>query len=315
MKKLLTAIFMMFALVASAEGMKECDPASTIFEQGDSTQNYQMIAVPDSMLNVVKGVLSGTYIAKKNPDLIDPNEKVIVRGDTIPMIIKQRNYGRYNRGLFNYLFIPQGDWYIGLTTSYGDFSTTDYQLFDILSDFNLNAHSFSIKPSFSYFIKNNVSLGLKFNYSNSKATLVSGGVDFDEDINFKISDASYKNESYSAALVLRQFFGLARAGRFGIYNEVELAFGSGNADFSRQYNSQPRMTSTTYMDARLNFSPGVCVFIMKNVAFNVSFGVFGYYLRNEKQTENGEKIGNRFSSGANFKFNIFNIDFGIAVVV
>lgn len=67
------------------------------------------------------------------------------------------------------------------------------------------------------------------------------------------------------------------------------------------------------MQARLSFSPGVCVFIMKNVSFNVSFGVFGFYLRNEKQTVNGEPLGNRFTSGANFKFNIFNINFGIGV--
>ncbi len=52
---------------------------------------------------------------------------------------------------------------------------------------------------------------------------------------------------------------------------------------------------------------------MKNVSFNVSFGVFGFYLRNEKQTVNGEPLGNRFTSGANFKFNIFNINFGIGV--
>lgn len=52
---------------------------------------------------------------------------------------------------------------------------------------------------------------------------------------------------------------------------------------------------------------------MKNVSFNVSFGVVGFYLRNERQWINDEPAGNRFSSGANFRFNLFNINFGLGV--
>ena len=107
--------------------------------------------------------------------------------------------------------------------------------------------------------------------------------------------------------------GLTRKGRFGVYNEVELAFSSGNSDFDRPFNGEMRRTHTTNMEARLTFSPGVCVFIMENVSFNLSFGVFGFYLRNEKQTENGISSGNRFTSGANFRINLFNLAFGIGI--
>ena len=67
------------------------------------------------------------------------------------------------------------------------------------------------------------------------------------------------------------------------------------------------------MAAELNFSPGVSILMMKNVGFNVSFGVFGFKIRNEKQFVDNEPLGNRLTSGANFKFNIFNINFGLAV--
>ncbi|MDE7393937.1 MAG: hypothetical protein K2M80_05645, partial [Muribaculaceae bacterium] len=63
----------------------------------------------------------------------------------------------------------------------------------------------------------------------------------------------------------------------------------------------------------LNFSPGVCVFIMDYVSFTVSFGVFGLHMRSEKQITDGVEEGRRFTSGANFRFNIFNINFGLAV--
>lgn len=72
-------------------------------------------------------------------------------------------------------------------------------------------------------------------------------------------------------------------------------------------------TRTNITEASLNFSPGVCVFIMENLSFNVSFGVFGLHMTKESQITNGEDEGSRFSSGANFRFNLFNINFGIGV--
>jgi hypothetical protein len=47
----------------------------------------------------------------------------------------------------------------------------------------------------------------------------------------------------------------------------------------------------------------------------VSFGVFGVKFRNEHQKTDGVDEGSRFTSGANFKFNIFNINFGLMVVI
>ncbi len=96
---------------------------------------------------------------------------------------------------------------------------------------------------------------------------------------------------------------------------MELGFSSGSSRFRRLYNSEPRDTRTTSTEVSLNFSPGVCVFIQEYVSFNVSFGVFGLKMRNEKQLTNGIDEGSRFTSGANFRFNIFNINFGMMVVI
>lgn len=277
--------------------------------------NGNLLWIPDSLRADVELLLKGTHKVVRDDSRLDLSEKVVFRGDTIPMVLKDRNIGRYDRGLFNYLFIPKGGWSFGLTASYGEFSTSELEMFSLVSDFNFSGHSFSIKPYVSYFIRNNMSVGLRLAYTSSKATVESLKVDIDEDMNFNLSDIMYRNESYTAAFFFRQYVGMARRGRFGIFNEVELAFASGNADFRRPYAGEPKVTHTTYMETQLNFSPGVSVFIMKNVNFNVSFGVFGFHLRNERQYVDGEKSGNRFTSGANFRFNIFNIAFGIAVHV
>lgn len=271
------------------------------------------IQVPDSLAPLFRSVLAGkAHIVPGKKDL-DPDEKVIVEGDTTNLILRDRNIGRFDRGLFNYLFIPKNNWQFGVTASYGEFSSDDLKMFDLLDNFDFKGHTFSIKPYISYFVKDNFSIGMRIVYTNGKADLGRLKVDFDDDLSFDISDVRYRNESLAAAIFARQYIGLSRNGRFGVFNELELAFASGNSDFRRNYDGKPKTTTTTYSDLRLNFSPGVCVFINEYVSFNIAFAVVGFYLKNEKQSVDGEYSGNRFTSGANFKFNIFNINFGLGI--
>lgn len=262
----------------------------------------KFVWVPDSMTSKVNSVLKG------NPGL---DERVIHKGDTIPMVLKSRNLGRFDRGLTNYLFIPKGSWAVGLTVSYGEFSTKDLQILDLLDDIDLGGYMFSVNPYVAYFIRNNLSLGLKIGYSASKGDINSFKIDIDEDMNFNLHDISYKSKSYSAAIAMRQYFGIARQGRFGVFNEVDLLIGSGSSDFTRPYDGELKTTRTDMTKLELNFMPGVNVFIIKNVSFNLSFGIFGFHMKSEKQAVNGEPLGSRFTSGANFRFNIFNMNFGI----
>lgn len=272
-----------------------------------------MVWVPDSMATEVATLLKGHSRVVDDPLRLDVNEKTVWRGDTIPMVLRSPNLGRYDRGLFNFLFIPKGTWKAGLTVSYGEFSTADLQMLNLVGDVNVGVNTFNIKPYLSYFLRNNLALGVRMGYTRSSGNIDSFKVDIDEDMNFNLHDIGYRAESYTAAVMVQQYMGLSRRGRFGIYNEAELAFSSGNSDFDRPYAGAIKRTHTTNMEAKLTFSPGVCVFIMENVSFNVSFGVFGFYLRNEKQVVDGEPLGNRFTSGANFRINLFNLAFGLGI--
>lgn len=271
------------------------------------------IYIPDSLQNDVLQLLRGhSRVVDDNLDL-DLEEQTTYRGDTIPMVLKQRNLGRYDRGLSALLYVPKGQWSFGLTVSYGNLSTKDLEIFDLLSDINIGAHAFRIRPYLQYTVRNNLAVGMRFGYYNAKGNVDSFKVDIDEDMNFSLHDIGYKAESYTGAVFASQYIGLSRHGRFGIYNEIELAFGSGSSDFKRPYGGNLRTTHTTWTEAQLNFSPGVQMFIMKNVSFHISFGVFGFNIKKERQTEDGKDTGNRLSSGASFRFNLFNINFGIGV--
>lgn len=243
------------------------------------------------------------------------DEKVIIGEDTVSIVIPQKNYGRYDRGLYNYLIIPKGQWAFGLTASYGEFNTDDIQVLSILKNLDLKIKAYSLKPSITYFFNNNQCIGLNLNYTRTITDLSNLSVDFDDDINFSLHDVSYYSENYSTSAFYRYYVGLGRQKRFAVYNEVALGFGSGSSRFKRIYNDEPKDTKTTSTTASLNFSPGICVFMMDNASFNVSFGVFGVKMSKEKQVTDGQYEGSRFSSGANFKFNIFNINFGLAIYI
>ncbi len=247
-----------------------------------------------------------------NPDSV---EKVIVGADTVSVIIPERNFGRYHRGLFNYLFIPKGKWGFGLTASYGELTTEDSSILSILTNLDFNGKTYSINPYISYFIRHNQSVGLRFNYTRGVADLANLSVDFDGDLNFSIKDVSYYSQSFATSAFYRNYIGIGNSRRFAIFNEVDLAFSSGSSNFRRIYAGEPKSTRTYITKASLNFSPGVCVFIQEYVAATVSFGVFGLNMRNEHQWTDGVDEGSRFTSGANFRFNIFNINFGMMVVI
>lgn len=277
------------------------------------TQGFRVVVVPDSMVDDVNRLLKGHSKVVRDDSKVDLEETVLYKGDTIPMVLKDLKLGRYDRGLFNFLFIPKGMWTLGLTASYGKFSTEDLGLFDVVSDIDISAHAFSIKPYFSYAFKNNITAGLRLEYSNTYGNIGSFGLDIDEDMSFNIHDVGYRNESYAAALLLTQYIGLTRKGRFGVFNEAQLKLAGGTTDFNRPYNGEMRNTHNNNIEASLTYSPGLCVFVMPQVSCNLSFGVFGFYINHTRQWENGERIGSRTTSGANFRFNIFNISFGLAV--
>lgn len=252
---------------------------------------------------------------RNDSTFLPPDEKVIVGDDTVSMILPQRNFGRYDRGLYNYMFIPRGRWAFGLTASYGELNTEDIQLLNILKNLDLNGKIYSLNPTVSYFIRHNQSIGLRFSYSRGDAGIGNLSMDIDEDLNFSIRDVTYTTESFAAGIFYRNYIGLGASKRFGVFNEVDLSFQTGDSNFERIFNNEPRVTHTETVKASLNFSPGVAVFIQEYIAFNVSFGIFGLNWSKEHQMTDGIDEGTRFSSGANFRFNIFNINFGLMVVI
>ncbi|MGN0213369.1 MAG: hypothetical protein ACI4AH_00995 [Muribaculaceae bacterium] len=271
----------------------------------------------DAMLHVKNNVTVNDSIAGElAADLEEDdylNKKVIVGNDTISVIIPERNYGRYHRGLYTHLFVPKGQFSCGLQASYGSVSSEDLQVLSYITDMDFDGTTYSFKPYLCYFYNHNKCLGVRLGFSRNEFNLNNFSVDFDDDINFDVRDVKYYTNSTSVELFRRNYIGLDNSRRFAVFNEVALKYGSGSGKFQRLYDDEPKLTETKTNELRLDFSPGLCVFIQEKVAFNVSFGIFGWYYRSDKQVTNGVDEGSRSSSGANFKINLLNLKLGIAI--
>ena len=105
---------------------------TTVFAGNISAKTVFPFTILDGMAKSRKIPLDSAAVAVAAVD-----EKVIVGSDTVSIILPQKNYGRYDRGLLNYLYIPKGQWSFGMTASYGEFSTDDVQILSILKDFDI----------------------------------------------------------------------------------------------------------------------------------------------------------------------------------
>ena len=171
MKKLLLTVMILAMMVPVLPAMAQRVPDMVVSAPQDpevitDSTKYVLMSIPDSLASDVRQLLRGNRKVVRDESKVDLDEKVLYKGDTIPMVLKSLKIGRQDRGLFNFLFIPKGMWSIGLTASYGKFSTSDLELFDVLTDVDLSVRAFSVKPYVSYAFTNNMTAGLRLQYSN-----------------------------------------------------------------------------------------------------------------------------------------------------
>ncbi len=297
----------------SDEVTESVDTNSSVwFLPEEPREGGKYVWVPDANASEVEAVLAGESTI---PLKFDINEKVLWHGDSIHMAIPTKRLGRFDRKLYNWLIYPKGLWHIGLTANYGQLSTDDNEFLSLIKDVDLKGKIYSIKPSVSYFLRHNICVGLRLAFTKGEMGINSFKVDIDDDMGFNLHDIKYSSDSYSAAIFAQQYFGLSRRGRFAVYNEAELSYGTGSSHFIRPFDGVIKDTRTKTQNFNITYSPGISIMMMKNAAFNLSFGVFGFHLKSEKQWEDGEETGRRTTSGINFRFNLFNINFGVAIII
>lgn len=223
---------------------------------------------------------------------------------------------RIDREIDKIKSVYRGEWIIGFTASYGTIKADDSELMLIFDDINLKGSMASLNPFVGYVYRDNHAIGLRFGYQLLDGEL--GNIDFDlgeqNDLSFSLDNMSLHSESFSWSVFQRTYAGLDQKGRISFFAEWELMLKTGTMNFSYMSDDTRKYSHSRTTGLRLNFNPGMAVYLFPNVCTTVSFGLGGlYYNKIRQNDEMGQHTGSRSRSGLKFKFNLADINIGMVI--
>lgn len=217
----------------------------------------------------------------------------------------------FRRNIEMRTFIPKGQWIVGSSVSYSQYSNDNYQ-FLIVENLSGEGYSFKVSPVLCYAFKDNLAAGGRFMYSRNYTKLDNVGLNIDDETSFDVSNLYELKHSYSGIAVLRNYINLGNSKRFALYNEAQLELGG---SVSRVVNGKGDDLTGVYQTSfnmSVGLSPGLVAFINNYTAVEVSIGVLGLNVSKTRQVTDQIYTSNRSSTSANFKINLFSIGLGIA---
>lgn len=225
-------------------------------------------------------------------------------------------------GMSRSVFIPKGTVGAGVSFSYNNYSignSTDdagyAMLFSLFQDIHGNMMSFGVAPYASYFIADNLSVGVRFDYDRSSLGLGNANISLGDAMSFNLNNFHYFKQSYTGSVTLRNYMPIADSRRFALFTEVRATGGYAQ---SETYKFDEGAKSGTYQDIyqfELGLVPGITAFVTNEVAVEVSIGLLGFNYQKVEQVTNQVERSEMENSGANFKINLFSIGFGMSFYI
>lgn len=217
-----------------------------------------------------------------------------------------------SRGLSQHLIIPKGEWQLGAQISHVSMSSDNSEYMLLLKNINANGSITKVAPFVAYSYRDNRSIGLRFQYTSASANVLEGDLDLlSDDLNFHVEDILADMSSVQTAIYHRSYIGLDSKGRIGLFGDLMLGYASSKTKFI--YNEATQDSYTKTNQVKLSLHPGIVVFAMNNISTHASIGIGGVSYNNTKYIKNGEVIGTRNYSKANFRLDILDISIGLSV--
>ena len=218
--------------------------------------------------------------------------------------------------------IPKGTIGGGVTFSYNDYNigtgSDDIgytMLFSMLKGIKGDMMSFGISPHLSYFVADNLSIGLKFDYDRSMIDHAMGQLSLGDSMSFGVNDYNYFSHTYSGAFTCRYYMPFTNSKHFAVFAEGRAVGGYGQTE---SYKAEGTDKFGTYQDVykfSLDFVPGLAVFFTENIAFEVAVGVLGFNWQKIEQTTNQVDKSIMTKSGANCNINLLKINVGMSFYI
>ena len=217
----------------------------------------------------------------------------------------------FSRNIDQVVFVPKGQWVVGLSANYGQSKFDNYQYL-VVENINGDNYSFKVSPTLCYMFKDDLGIGGRFAYNRTRTKMNSADFVLSSEDSFSVDNLYAITQSYHSTVLLRQYMSLGKSKRFGIVNEMTLRYGlsesklaSGSGiDFSGSF-----MRTHSF---GMGVSPGLCVFLSNYSAVEVNVGVLELGYSKMRQTNNQIQVANTKNKSANFKINLFSISIGVA---
>lgn len=226
------------------------------------------------------------------------------------------------------VFIPAGTVGAGVSFSYNNYSfgnglnDAGYQmLFSMIQNFRGNMMSFGIAPHVSYFIRDNLSVGARFDYDRSILGLANLDLALSDALSLSVGNFNYMKQSYTGAVTLRNYIPFGQSRRFAMFTELRLTGGYGQAESYRMgYDEvlEEGYKSGTYQDIyqfEVGLVPGLSAFVTNEVALEVSVGLLGFNYQKVEQVTNQVERSEMERNGVNFRINLLAINFGLSFYI
>ena len=243
---------------------------------------------------------------------------------TVSLSASESQEGAFDRGVgkMNSVFIPKGYIGGGLNFSYNTmnlgnaFNDPGYSmLFSLLSGINAEMHTLGVSPAVSYFLRDNLAVGVRFDYSRTTLNLGNLGLSLGDLASISISDYMFTKNLYSSAVTGRYYMPIANSRRIAMFGELQLGFEVGQSLNYRVVDGCNFGSVQQIYGFGVNVVPGLCVFATNDVCVEVAVGVLGLNYQHIRQETNKVDVSVMTQSGANFKINPLSISLGMSFYI
>ena len=219
---------------------------------------------------------------------------------------------RYDRGfdLNSSTFVEKGTWMVGGKVGYSTHKNDSYR-FLVIEDINSTGYRFTVSPMFCYMIRDNMGLGMRFGYGRNLLSVDSASINI-ENVGINVKDYFSLSHDFSAMAIYRNYIPLGSSKRFALFNEMQLAYGAGEAKIIDGHGTNIIGSYEKSHSLSLGINPGMIAFINDHLAVEFNVGMLGLQYNNVNQIHNQVSNGSRDATQINFKVNILSLGFGLA---
>lgn len=216
----------------------------------------------------------------------------------------------FHRDLEYVQFVPKGAWVAGVSVSYSQSDQDNYQ-FLVFEHLNGDTYTFKVSPTVMFCFKDNLTAGGRFSYSRQRTRLNSADIVLGADTEYNIDNLYSISHSYHGTALFRNYMSLGRSTRFGLFNEVQIEIGGGQAKICSGAGDSLTGTYQRSFNFNVGLAPGLAVFLNNYSAIEVNVGVLGFNYTSTRAVTDQIYVANLNTKSANFKINLFSITFGV----